>query len=123
LNGVLVYEPATPGVHLAERLRARGLTISVFRGPLGFGDETEALVAEARREAGSLAGLVTIAPAIELEPLDELEPPDWLARFRAWVEEPFALAQAWLRDVLSRGEPGRWVAVTTSLGTQPYPSA
>ncbi|MER3412141.1 MAG: hypothetical protein C4305_07520, partial [Thermoleophilia bacterium] len=36
--------------------------------------------------------------------------------------EPFCLVQAWLRDALARGAAGRWVAVTSNLGTLPFPS-
>jgi NAD(P)-dependent dehydrogenase (short-subunit alcohol dehydrogenase family) len=75
-----------------------------------------------RFEAGA-DHLVTVAPRIELEPLAELAPDAWLERFGRWVEEPFPAIQEWLRDVLAREVPGRWVAVTTNLGTQPFPGA
>ena len=70
-----------------------------------------------------LAALVTYSPPVELRALADTEPEQWLARFRAWVDEPFFEAQAFLRDVRARGVPGRWVAVTASVGTQPFPGA
>jgi NAD(P)-dependent dehydrogenase (short-subunit alcohol dehydrogenase family) len=44
-----------------------------------------------------------------------------MARFEAWTEGPFWALQAWLRDVLERGARGGWVAITTTLGAQPFP--
>ena len=71
--------------------------------------------------AGEADALVTIAPTPKLEALSEVAPEEWLARFRSWVEEPFWAVQAWLRGVLGRGTPGRWVAITSTLGAQPFP--
>jgi NAD(P)-dependent dehydrogenase (short-subunit alcohol dehydrogenase family) len=65
--------------------------------------------------------LVTIGPPPQLRPLAEIAAAEWTARFRAWVEEPFWAFEAWLREVLQRGAPGRWVAITTTLGAQPFP--
>jgi len=70
---------------------------------------------DARAEA-----LVTLAPPVELRPAAELEPSAWRAMFRAWAEEPFFVAQPWLRAASERGS-GAWVAVTTILATQPFP--
>jgi NAD(P)-dependent dehydrogenase (short-subunit alcohol dehydrogenase family) len=70
---------------------------------------------------GEADALVTIAPAAELRLLAEVAPEQWLARFREWVEEPFWAFQAWLRGVLDRGTGGGWVAITSTLGAQPFP--
>jgi NAD(P)-dependent dehydrogenase (short-subunit alcohol dehydrogenase family) len=104
LSAVFLLEGEDSGV--AEALRARG--IDVRRG-----------------ERFELGGdrLVTVVPRLELEPLAELSPEAWLERFGRWVEEPFIAVQDWLRDVVGRGAHGRWVAVTTNLGTQPFPGA
>jgi NAD(P)-dependent dehydrogenase (short-subunit alcohol dehydrogenase family) len=67
-------------------------------------------------------GAVTVAPAVDLQPLAELEPETWVATFREWAEEPFFSVQPWLAAALERGS-GCWVAVTSSLGTQPFPGA
>lgn len=63
--------------------------------------------------------LVTVAPPVELTPMAELGPDAWLRVFRAWAEEPFFVAQAWLRASFERGT-GSWVAVTSSLGALPF---
>jgi NAD(P)-dependent dehydrogenase (short-subunit alcohol dehydrogenase family) len=79
-------------------------------------------LAEALRGLDSaLPALVTVAPAPVLGPLRELEPAAWRDVFARWCEEPVWAVQAWLRERLARGEEGRWVAVTTNLGTQPFP--
>jgi NAD(P)-dependent dehydrogenase (short-subunit alcohol dehydrogenase family) len=70
---------------------------------------------------GEADALVTIAPAPELRVLAEVAPEEWLGRFRQWVEEPFWAFQAWLRGVLDRGTGGGWVAITSTLGAQPFP--
>ncbi|MGB0095633.1 MAG: SDR family oxidoreductase [Solirubrobacteraceae bacterium] len=70
---------------------------------------------------GEAEALVTLAPAPLLRPLAEVAAEEWTARFRLWTEEPFWALQAWLRDILDRGERGRWIAVTTTLGAQPFP--
>ena len=71
--------------------------------------------------AGEADALVTIAPAPKLGALTEVAPEEWLARIRRWVEEPFWAFQAWLHGVLGRGAGGRWVAITSALGAQPFP--
>ncbi len=65
-------------------------------------------------------GLVTVPPPVELLPLAELEPERWLRTFDAWATECFFAAQPWLSGALERGS-GSWVAVTSNLGTQPFP--
>jgi NAD(P)-dependent dehydrogenase (short-subunit alcohol dehydrogenase family) len=70
---------------------------------------------------GEADALLTVGPAPMLRPLAEITTEEWMARFRAWAEEPFWALQRWLRDVLRRGVPGRWVAVTTTLGALPFP--
>ena len=71
--------------------------------------------------AGSADALVTFGPAPSLAPLADMPATEWMARFAAWVEQPFWAAQAWLREALERGSGGRWVAVTTALGALPFP--
>jgi NAD(P)-dependent dehydrogenase (short-subunit alcohol dehydrogenase family) len=66
--------------------------------------------------------LVTVAPRVELAPLKELEPAEWLRVFDAWATEAFFAAQPWLARALERGS-GAWVAVTSVVGTQPFPGA
>jgi NAD(P)-dependent dehydrogenase (short-subunit alcohol dehydrogenase family) len=109
---VLVFGSASEP--LADALRARGAGVRLTVGPFGF-DERPA-------ELGHLDAIVTVAPRVRLELLEDLDPADWKERFCQYVEEPFVLVQAWLRDVLERGATGRWVAVTSVLGTQPFPS-
>jgi NAD(P)-dependent dehydrogenase (short-subunit alcohol dehydrogenase family) len=46
---------------------------------------------------------------------------EWTARFNGWVADAFWAFQVWLREVLARGEDGRWVAITTMLGSVPFP--
>jgi NAD(P)-dependent dehydrogenase (short-subunit alcohol dehydrogenase family) len=70
---------------------------------------------------GAADAFLTVGPSPQLRPLDELSVEEWTGRFRVWVEEPFWALQAWLRDVLGRGARGRWVAITTTLGAQPFP--
>lgn len=79
-------------------------------------------VAEALRALEpELPALVTVAPPPALREAASLDPEAWRSVFAAWVEEPFRAYRAWLRERLARGEPGRWVAVTSSLGLQPFP--
>jgi NAD(P)-dependent dehydrogenase (short-subunit alcohol dehydrogenase family) len=104
LSGVLVLD--RDGTGLAAALRAGGLDAEVAAGWTPGRDH-----------------LVTVAPPLELEPLAELESDVWLERFRRWVEEPFLAVQAWLRDLVARDAAGRWVAVTSNIGTQPFPLA
>ena len=70
---------------------------------------------------GQADALITLPPAPQLCPLAEVAPGQWTARFRAWAEEPFWAFQAWLQELLGRGAGGRWVAITTTLGAQPFP--
>ncbi len=70
---------------------------------------------------GEADKFVTGGPPPLLRSLDEFSADDWTGRFRVWVEEPFWALQAWLQDVLGRGARGRWVAITTTLGAQPFP--
>ena len=71
--------------------------------------------------AGEADALITLAPVPALLPLAELSAEQWRERFRIWAAEPFWAFQAWLRDVLSRQVAGRWIAVTSTLGAQPFP--
>jgi 3-oxoacyl-[acyl-carrier protein] reductase len=73
------------------------------------------------RDAIDTEALITLAPRPELRPVAELEPPEWLRLFGEWVEEPFFAAQPWLRRAQDRGG-GTWVAMTSVLATQPFPS-
>lgn len=66
--------------------------------------------------------LVTVAPAVELAPLAELEPDAWLRLFDTWATEAFFAAQPWLAAAARRGS-GSWVAVTSIVGTQPFAGA
>jgi NAD(P)-dependent dehydrogenase (short-subunit alcohol dehydrogenase family) len=86
------------------------------------------LVEAALRERGlepvrdaPAGALVTMGPAPELRPLAEIGAAEWEARFAAWVADAFWAFQAWLREVLARGAAGHWVAITTTLGAQPFP--
>jgi NAD(P)-dependent dehydrogenase (short-subunit alcohol dehydrogenase family) len=72
------------------------------------------------RDGLDAEGLVTVTPQPELAGLAELDPAAWEATIRRNAEEPFFAAQPWLRAARARGS-GSWVAVTSSLGTQPYP--
>jgi NAD(P)-dependent dehydrogenase (short-subunit alcohol dehydrogenase family) len=80
----------------------------------GYDVEREGDPAEART-------LVTVAPRPTLQPLAELEPDAWVATFRAWTEEPFFAAQRFLRGAYEHDRGGCWIAVTSILGTQPFP--
>jgi NAD(P)-dependent dehydrogenase (short-subunit alcohol dehydrogenase family) len=64
--------------------------------------------------------LVTLPPEPELTPLADLDPDAWEDAIRRWAEEPFFAAQPWLEAALER-RSGSWVAVTSTLGTQPFP--
>lgn len=90
----------------------------------GADDRIEAALRERRLElvrAGEANALVTLGPALELRGLADVEPQQWQSRFASWVEEPFWALQRWLQGVLRRGVHGRWVAITTILGVQPFP--
>lgn len=69
---------------------------------------------------GDAGALVTLGPPPVLQSLAELTPDEWIARFQRWTEEPFWAIQTWLQAVLARGEPGRLVALTTTLAVQPF---
>ena len=79
-----------------------------------------ALGLELTRDDVDAERLVTVAPPVELEPLSELGSADWLRTFDLWATEPFFAAQPWLEAALARGS-GSWVAVTSTLGSQPFP--
>ena len=64
--------------------------------------------------------LVTLPPEPELVPAAELDGEAFEDAIRRWAEEPFFAAQPWLAAALERGS-GSWVAVTSILGTQPFP--
>lgn len=70
---------------------------------------------------GAADALVTIGPTPILRPLADIGAEEWKARFDGWVADPFWAFQSWLREVLARGVPGRWVAITTTLGALPFP--
>jgi NAD(P)-dependent dehydrogenase (short-subunit alcohol dehydrogenase family) len=91
---------------------------------LGDDDNLEAALCERAIELvrdGEADALLTIGPRPVLRALAEISPDEWRARFREWVEDPFWAVQGWLREVLERGASGRWVAITTTLGAQPFP--
>jgi NAD(P)-dependent dehydrogenase (short-subunit alcohol dehydrogenase family) len=70
---------------------------------------------------GECDSLLTLGPAPALVPLAQLTPQQWTTRVGLWVEEPFWVFHDWLRRRLDSGESGRWIAVTTTLGAQPFP--
>jgi NAD(P)-dependent dehydrogenase (short-subunit alcohol dehydrogenase family) len=70
---------------------------------------------------GPADALVTMGPTPMLRLLAEIDAEEWRARFKTWVADTFWAFQAWLREVLARGGLGRWVAITTTLGAQPFP--
>ena len=96
----------------------RVLLIAPLDDPLEH--ELAALGHEVVRDDVSAPGVVTVAPPEVLEPLVELEPGSWRAAFGELAEEPFFSVQPWLAAALERGS-GCWVAVTSNLGTQPFP--
>ena len=77
---------------------------------------------ELTRESRDAEHLVTVAPPVELAPLSETQPDAWLRAFDAWATDAFFAAQTWLAAALERGA-GSWVAVTSVVGTQPFPGA
>jgi NAD(P)-dependent dehydrogenase (short-subunit alcohol dehydrogenase family) len=83
-------------------------------------DELAALGLELIRDGTDAEGLVTLPPEPEPAPLLELAPDAWEDAIRHWAEEPFFAAQPWLAAAFERGS-GSWVAVTSILGTQPFP--
>jgi NAD(P)-dependent dehydrogenase (short-subunit alcohol dehydrogenase family) len=70
---------------------------------------------------GTADALVTMGPAPVLIALAAVGPEEWKARFKEWVEDAFWAFQTWLREVLARGVPGHWVAITSTLGSLPFP--
>lgn len=70
---------------------------------------------------GDAEAFLSLGPPPRLQALAEVTPDEWTERFDAWAREPFWAFQRWLRRALQRGGGGRWVAVTTTLGAQPFP--
>jgi 3-oxoacyl-[acyl-carrier protein] reductase len=70
---------------------------------------------------GSADALVTMGPAAVLRPLANMGAEEWTARFKGWVADAFWAFQAWVQEMLAGGETGRWVAITTMLGSVPFP--
>ncbi|MBV9417893.1 MAG: SDR family oxidoreductase [Solirubrobacterales bacterium] len=90
----------------------------------GNDDSLEAALREQGLEPirrGHAHALVTMGPCPTLRPLAEIDADEWRARFERWVADTFWAFQAWLRETLARGVVGRWVAITTTLGAQPFP--
>jgi len=82
--------------------------------------ELAALGIELLRDGVDVDGLVTLPPEPTLAPLAELGPKELEAAVHRWAEKPFFAAQPWLAAAHQRGS-GSWVAVTSFLGTQPFP--
>ena len=89
-------------------------------GDASFENELESRGFTLGRKGGGTEFLVTLAPPVELAWLAELDPGTWMGTFDAWAREPFLAAQSWLAEAIDRGS-GAWVAVTSILGTQPFP--
>lgn len=70
---------------------------------------------------GDAEAFLSLGPAPRLQALADITPQEWTERFGVWAQQPFWALQAWLRRALERGQGGRWVAVTTTLGAQPFP--
>lgn len=90
----------------------------------GSDERLEAALSEVGLELvreGPARALLTVAPPPLICPLAELGTEQWAARFRVCAAEPFWAFQAWLRDVLQRPAAGRWIAITSTLATQPFP--
>jgi NAD(P)-dependent dehydrogenase (short-subunit alcohol dehydrogenase family) len=100
-----------------------GAVLVIERAGEGLGTALAQHGYEVDREGdpGAARALVTVAPRPALRPLAEVEPEAWLATFRAWTEEPFFAAQRFLRGAYERSRGGCWIAVTSILGTQPFP--
>jgi NAD(P)-dependent dehydrogenase (short-subunit alcohol dehydrogenase family) len=86
-------------------------------GPLAAGLAQAGL--HLTRDDLDAAYLVSVAPPVELAPLADLGADDWLRMFDAWATDVFAV-QPWLAASAARGA-GSWVAVTSDVGTQPFP--
>jgi len=61
---------------------------------------------------GTAHALVTMGPAPMLSALAEVGADEW---------EAFWAFQTWLRDVLADRTPGHWIAITSTLGSLPFP--
>lgn len=96
----------------------RTLVVGPERHPVA--EELAELGLELTRSDLGSEGLVTLPPEPELAPLAELEGAAFEDTVRRWAEEPFFAAQPWLAAAIERGS-GSWVAVTSILGTQPFP--
>jgi NAD(P)-dependent dehydrogenase (short-subunit alcohol dehydrogenase family) len=96
----------------------RVLVVAPERHPVA--DELAVLGLDLAREGVDAEGLVTLPPEPELAPLAELDGTAFEETVRQWAEEPFFALQPWLAAALERGS-GSWVAVTSILGTQPFP--
>ena len=70
---------------------------------------------------GAADAFVTMGPLPQLRTLAEISAEEWKEQFTIWVSDPFWAFQAWLRDTLRRNTSGRWIAITTTLGAQPFP--
>ena len=64
---------------------------------------------------------LSLGPPPRLQALAQVTPDEWNERFGIWAQQPFWAFQAWLRRALERGQGGRWVAVTSTLGVLPFP--
>ena len=93
---------------------------SATAGPLEPALEEAGL--QLTRDDVDAAHLVSVAPPVELRPLAQLEPDEWLRVFNAWATDVFFAVQPWLAASAARGA-GSWVAVTSDVGTQPFPGA
>jgi NAD(P)-dependent dehydrogenase (short-subunit alcohol dehydrogenase family) len=89
-------------------------------GPLEAALEEAGL--QLTRDDVDAAYLVSVAPPVELVPLADLGADDWLRVFDEWATEVFFAVQPWLAASAARGAGG-WVAVTSDIGTQPFPGA
>jgi NAD(P)-dependent dehydrogenase (short-subunit alcohol dehydrogenase family) len=89
-------------------------------GPLEAALEEAGL--QLTRDDVDAAYLVSVAPPVELVPLADLGADDWLRVFDEWATEVFFAVQPWLAASAARGA-GSWVAVTSDIGTQPFPGA
>ncbi len=89
-------------------------------GSLAAGLEEAGL--ELTRDDVDAAYLVSVPPPVELVLLADLEADDWLRVFDEWATEVFFAVQPWLAASAARGA-GSWVAVTSDVGTQPFPGA
>lgn len=75
---------------------------------------------ELTRDDRAADDLVTLPPPVVLAPLADLTPEGWVETFDAWARTPFFAVQGWLEVAFARGA-GSWVAVTSVLGTRPFP--